>query len=68
MQMEDVISQIELEAPFTALGFFNIELSTMTSIISTVLTYIIVLVQSKPQHTGDPSAKFDHSQWVNADG
>ena len=37
-----VISQ---EGPFTALGFFSIELNTLTSIISTTVTYLVILVQ-----------------------
>jgi hypothetical protein len=51
MLIEDIISQIESETPFSAMGYFNIELSTMTSIISTVLTYIIILVQFNPSFT-----------------
>ena len=51
--IEDIMSQIESEAPFTALEFFNVELSTMTTIISTVLTYVIILVQFNPTKTNE---------------
>ena len=37
--------EIDREQPFTALGFFNIERSTLTSLVGTILTYLIVLVQ-----------------------
>ena len=43
-----LISDIKEEGPFTALGFFNIECSTLTSLVSTILTYLIVLVQFQP--------------------
>ena len=36
---------VELEEPFTALGFFNIERSTLTSLLSTILTYLIIILQ-----------------------
>ena len=41
----NVIQQIELESTFDALGFFKIELSTLTSLGSTILTYLIILAQ-----------------------
>ena len=50
---EDILSQIESEAPFTALEFFNVELSTMTTIVSTVLTYLTILVQFNPTKTNE---------------
>ena len=39
MVIDIITSQIVLETPFTALEFFNIDLSTMTSIISTILKW-----------------------------
>lgn len=42
----------ELECPFSALGFFNIERSTLTSLVSTILTYLIILVQFEQSKTG----------------
>ena len=39
--------EIESLGPLTGLGFFNIEKSTLTSMVSTALTYIIILVQFK---------------------
>ena len=49
----NVIQQIELESTFDALGFFKIELSTLTSLGSTILTYLIILAQfnSSPPST-----------------
>ena len=44
---KNLICQIENESPFDAMGFFKIELSTFTSIISTFMTYLIILVQFK---------------------
>ena len=43
-----IIYNIKLEEPFTASGFFGIDLSTLTSLASTILTYLIVLVQFQP--------------------
>ena len=43
--------EIRQEEPFTAMGFFNIELSTLTSIVSTILTYVVVLVQFQQTNT-----------------
>ena len=40
-----LIIEIKEEEPFTALGFFRIERSTLTTILLTILTYLIVLVQ-----------------------
>ena len=39
--------EIESLGPLTGLGYFNIEKSTLTSMVSTALTYIIILVQFK---------------------
>ena len=39
--------EIESLGPLTGLGFFDIEKSTLTSMVSTALTYIIILVQFK---------------------
>ena len=48
-----LISEINQEGPFTALGFFSVELSTLTSLVSTILTYLIVLVQFQPPASAD---------------
>ena len=45
--LKNLIRQIENESPFDAMGFFKIELSTFTSIVSTFMTYLIILVQFK---------------------
>ena len=42
-----VFQEVESTGPLTGLGFFDIERCTLTSMISTALTYIIILVQFK---------------------
>ena len=44
-RLKNLIRQIELATTFDALGFFKIELSTLTSLGSTILTYLIILAQ-----------------------
>ena len=41
----DLIYQVQEETPFTALGFFDVDRSTLTSILATSATYIIILLQ-----------------------
>ena len=41
----DLIYQVQEESPFTALGFFDVDRSTLTSILATSATYIIILLQ-----------------------
>ena len=38
-------NETEAEGPFHALGFFEIEKSTLTSLTSTIVTYLLVMVQ-----------------------
>ena len=40
-----LIQMIQKEGPFTALDFFNVDKSMVTASVSTVLTYLIILVQ-----------------------
>lgn len=42
------IYQMEAEAPFSALGFFEIGRPTLTSLLSTIITYLVVMVQFAP--------------------
>ena len=44
-ELEDVIYKMETEDGFTALGFFNVDKTTLTGLISTIVTYIIILLQ-----------------------
>ena len=37
--------QVKVQTPFTAGGLFNVERSTLTTIVGTTLTYLIILVQ-----------------------
>ena len=43
----NLIAEIEAETPFTALGFYSIEKSTLTSLLSTIVTYLIIVIQFK---------------------
>ena len=40
-----LIQRIEKEGPFTALRFFSVDRSLLTSQFATVLTYFIILLQ-----------------------
>ena len=40
-----LLYQVDQESAFNALGFFSIDRSTLTSLLGTILTYLIVLVQ-----------------------
>ena len=44
-RLMDLIYQVQEESPFTALGFFDVDRSTLTSILATSATYIIILLQ-----------------------
>ena len=65
MLLKNLISKIENETPFDAMGFFNIELSTFTSTISMFLTYLIILVQFKDSTT--PECKQGSGSNLTAD-
>ena len=40
-----LIQEIESEGPFTALDFFNVDRPLVTTAFSTVVTYLIILIQ-----------------------
>ena len=40
-----LIQKIDTEDPFTALGFFTVDKTTLTSALATVVTYLIILIQ-----------------------
>lgn len=48
---QNLANKIEKEAPFDGLGLFEVKWSTLASIISTILTYLVVLVQGIPNST-----------------
>ena len=50
-----LFNETEAEGPFNALGFFEIEKSTLTSLTSTIVTYLLVMVQF---NTSNDSYKF----------
>ena len=53
----NLIAEIEAETPFTALGFYSIEKSTLTSLLSTIVTYLIIVIQFKQsQDSSDTSS------------
>ena len=39
------LKELERQGPLTGLGFFTIERGTLTGMLSTAVTYIIILVQ-----------------------
>ena len=45
VQLNNLIYAIEKELPFDALGLFNVDLTTLTSIFSSVMTYLVIMVQ-----------------------
>ena len=40
-----LIQKIENEGPFTAMDFFNVDKSLVTGALSTIITYLIILIQ-----------------------
>ena len=44
---KQLFQEIESVGPLTGLGFFEIERKILTSMVSTAVTYIIILVQFK---------------------
>lgn len=44
-ELFSVINQMKDEGPLTAQGFFTVDRPLLVSLLSTVLTYIIILVQ-----------------------
>ena len=59
VQLYNIISEIEREAPFKALGLFSVDLTTLTSIVSTAMTYIVIMVQFEDSEKA--SQEYDHS-------
>ena len=50
-EVRKTIFEIEAITPFQAYGFWKIERSTLVSLTSTILTYLIILYQfSTPTH------------------
>ena len=45
LQYRNLIENIKDEEPFTALGFFNVDKTSVTAILGTVITYNIILIQ-----------------------
>ena len=56
-----LVSKVCDEDPFSALGFFIIDWSMLTSLAANILTYLIILIQfnaptTSPQETVDTSS------------
>ena len=45
MVFEACSQELESQGPLTGLGLFKIERSTLTGMVSTAITYIIILIQ-----------------------
>ena len=48
LALKDALAGLEASGPLSGLGFFPIERSTLLGMMSTTLTYIIILIQLKP--------------------
>ena len=48
IELKNLIHQINNESAFDALGLFSVNLRTITTILSTVVTYLIIMVQFIP--------------------
>ena len=51
-RMKDRADELEDYRMLTGLGFYNVDLSLVSSFLSTTLTYLIVLIQSEPLLNG----------------
>ena len=45
LKLFSLFKELERQGPLSGLGFFTIERSTITGMLSTAVTYIIILVQ-----------------------
>ena len=46
MEVEYAIERVKEVQPFTGMDFFSVEWSTVTAMVSTTITYLIILLQS----------------------
>ena len=44
-QYQMLIQKIDQEGPFTAMDFFKVDKTTVTTACSTIITYLIILIQ-----------------------
>ena len=51
----NLVYEMDKETPFTALGFFDVDQTTLTSLVSTVLTYLVIMVQFQQTETVTPA-------------
>ena len=56
VELKSLIYEIKSEAPFDAMGLFTVDLSTITSVLSTVMTYLVIMVQFNVPPPPSPSA------------
>ena len=45
IQLLSLVHIVEHQTPFSAGGLFNVEKSTLTTIVGTILSYLVILVQ-----------------------
>ena len=45
-KLKSLIHDVETCEPFTALGYYTVDKSTLTATLGTVLTYLIILLQT----------------------
>ena len=45
VKLSNVIAQMESEGAPSAWGYYTVEKTTLTSLLSTIVTYLIILVQ-----------------------
>jgi hypothetical protein len=48
-----MISRLNLVPKLNAMGFFDISLSTLTSVFSTIATYLFILIQFQQTDSAD---------------
>ena len=48
-KLEKLINRFQAEGPFHGLGLFEVTSSTLMALISTVLTYVVIMVQFQPK-------------------
>ena len=45
VELKNLIYEIKWETPFDAMGLFIVDLSTITSVASSIMTYLVIMVQ-----------------------
>ena len=53
-ELDYYIGEMEAETPFSAWGFYSVQKTTLIDILSTVITYILILIQMNIQTKDSP--------------